>query len=82
MKSNRYTLDRFEGDYAIFLKRPKEVEQLLIARTELDATITEGAIVKIEDNGHRYNVEKLDEATAESEKSVSSLLAKLQAKNK
>ncbi|MER1999481.1 MAG: DUF3006 family protein, partial [Lysinibacillus sp.] len=48
MKSNCYTLDRFEGEYAIFLKRPKEVEQLLIARTELDATITEGAIVKIE----------------------------------
>ena len=82
MKSNRYTLDRFEGDYAIFLKRPKETEQLLIARAELDPTISEGAIVKIEDNGLSYKVEKLDNATAESEKSISSLLAKLQGKNK
>lgn len=82
MKLNSYTLDRFEGDYAIFLKRPREVEQILIARSDLDASLTEGAVVTIEDNGQRYIIEKLDAATAESESRVSSLLAKLQAKNK
>ena len=35
MSSNKYTLDRFEGDYAVFLKRPDETEQLLIHRNDI-----------------------------------------------
>ena len=78
MKS--YTLDRFEGDYAVFLKRPEEVEQLLIHRMDLTENISVGPVVSIEDNGHRYIVQKLDADTTEAEKHVSSLLAKLQEK--
>lgn len=82
MKSNSYTLDRFEGDYAVFLKRPDEVEQLLIHRMDLTTNIRVGSIVSIEDTGQRYIVRKLKHETAAAEQRVSSLLAKLQAKNK
>lgn len=56
MKS--YTLDRFEGDYAVFLKRPEEVEQLLIHRMDLTENISVGSVVSIEDNGQRYIIQK------------------------
>lgn len=75
-----YTLDRFEGDYAVFLKRPEEVEQLLIHRMDLTENISVGSVVSIEDNGQRYIIQKLDAETTEAEKHVSSLLAKIQAK--
>lgn len=75
-----YTLDRFEGDYAVFLKRPEEVEQLLIHRMDLTENISVGSVVSIEDNGQRYIIQKLDAETTEAEKHVSSLLAKLQEK--
>lgn len=75
-----YTLDRFEGDYAIFLKRPEELEQLLIHRMDLTENISVGSVVSIEDNGQRYIVQKLDSETIEAKKHVSSLLTKLQAK--
>lgn len=82
MKSNSYTLDRFEGDYAIFLKRPDEVSQLLIPRTELDLSLKQGAVVSIEDTGHKYIVRKLNAETVQAENRVNNLLAKLQQKNK
>ncbi|RKQ15654.1 DUF3006 family protein [Ureibacillus endophyticus] len=47
MESNLYTLDRFELDYAIFLKRPEETDQLLIHRSEILTPIKEGDIVQI-----------------------------------
>ena len=75
-----YTLDRFEGDYAVFLKRPEEVEQLLIHRMDLTENISVDSVVSIEDNGQRYIIQKLDAETTEAEKHVSSLLAKLQEK--
>ena len=54
MNFNNYTLDRFEGDYAIFLKRPEEIDQLLIHRTEIDVPVKEGDIVQITDDGEKY----------------------------
>lgn len=80
MTVNIYTLDRFEGEYGIFLKRSEEVEQLLIARIDLDSSLAEGDVVSIEDTGLSYNVQKLVEETEDAKQRVSSLLQKLQQK--
>lgn len=59
MKSNIYTLDRFEVDYAIFLKRPEETDQLLIHRSEILTPLKEGDIVQIHDTGEEYEIQLL-----------------------
>ncbi|MCP1145881.1 DUF3006 family protein [Lysinibacillus endophyticus] len=56
MEPNLYTLDRFELDYAIFLKRPEETDQLLIHRSEILTPIKEGDIVQIHDTGEEYEI--------------------------
>lgn len=82
MKSNRYTLDRFEGDYAIFLKRPDEVSQLLIHRIDLGVQLQQGDIVAIEDEGSRFKITKLGTETNAAQQRIGGLLEKLQKKNK
>lgn len=77
MNYNNYTLDRFEGDYAIFLKRPEETEQLLIHRTDISTQLKEGDIVRIEDDGFEYKVEVLHEETATKKQHVNDLLQQL-----
>lgn len=79
---NKYTLDRFDGDYAIFLKRPEEMEQLLIHRTELDSTLKEGDIVAISDNGHTYDITVLKEETMNQKQRIQQLMQQLRNKNK
>ena len=81
MKSNSYSLDRFEGDYAIFLKRPDEVSQLLIHRMDLQVQLEEGDVVVINDSGGRYEVTKLEAETKDAHQRVNHLLQKLQQKN-
>lgn len=82
MNSNKYTLDRFEGIYAIFLLRPYETDQLIIEKSELGVELREGDIVEITDTGYGYNIIKLDEQTATTEQRVQDLLQKLRNKNK
>ena len=59
----KYTLDRFEGDYAIFLLRPKETKQLLIHRSDLTMELKQGDIASIHDNGRTYEVTVVNEET-------------------
>lgn len=82
MNSNKYTLDRFEGIYAIFLLRPYETDQLIIEKSELGVELREGDIVEITDTGYGYNIIKLDEQKATTEQRVQDLLQKLRNKNK
>lgn len=82
MSLNKYTLDRFEGDYAIFFKRPEETEQLLIHRSEISVEVKEGDIVQIKDNGEIYEIEVLKDETAAKKKSVKNLLEELKNKNR
>lgn len=77
MSSNKYTLDRFEGDYAVFLKRPDETEQLLIPRNAIQVTVKEGDIVQIDDNGDSYKIEVLEAATKAAQDRINDLLARL-----
>ena len=81
VNSNKYTLDRFEEDYAVFLKRPNETEQLIIHRNDIQVPVKQGDIVQIDDNGESYKIEVLEAETKAAEDRVNDLLAKLR-KNK
>ena len=78
---NKYTLDRFEGDYAVFLKRPDETEQLLIHRNDIQVSVKQGDIVQIDDDGESYKIEVLEAETKAAQDRVNELLARLR-KNK
>lgn len=78
----KYTLDRFDGNYAIFLKRPEETEQLLIHRNDLDNTLKEGDIVAISDNGRTYDITVLSEETTNQKQRIQQLMQQLRDKNK
>ena len=47
MSSTKYTLDRYEGEYGIFLKVNDEATQKIIHRSEMKERIREGDIVRI-----------------------------------
>jgi len=81
VKSSKYTLDRFEGDYAIFLKRPDETEQLIIEQNEVNVKLREGDIVEITDNGYGYTFQKLEADTQAAEGRVKNLLDQLKNKS-
>lgn len=82
MSYHKYTLDRFDGDYAVFLKRPEETEQLLIQRTEILVTLQEGDIVSIQDDGGKYLIEVLqDEMNAQKDR-IQQLMKKLRDQSK
>ena len=80
MNYNKYTLDRFDGDYAIFLKCPDETEQLLIHHAEISSELKEGDIVSIEDDGFNYTINILQEETGNQKKRVNNLLQQLRNK--
>ena len=77
MKSNKYTLDRFEGGYAVFLKRPDETEQLIIHRNDIKVTVKQGDIVQIDDSGDSYKMEVLEAETKAAQDRINDLLARL-----
>ena len=81
MSSNKYTLDRFEGDYAVFLKRPDETEQLIIHCNAIQVAVKQGDIVQINDDGESYKIEVLEAETKAAQDRVNDLLARLR-KNK
>lgn len=78
----KYTLDRFEGDYAIFLQRPDETKQLPIHRADIAIEVKQGDIVEVHDNGHTYEVTLLKEETTIQKDRISNLMQQLRDKNK
>ncbi|TQR15312.1 DUF3006 domain-containing protein [Psychrobacillus soli] len=82
MKSNKYTLDRVEGELAVFLKYPSETETLHISTSELDEGVKEGDIVLISIENDIYKVERLVENTANQREKVQGLLEKLKNQRK
>ena len=74
---NKYTLDRFEGEYAIFLKRPEEKEQILIHRSEIEVPVKQGDIVRIQDDGKMYYIEVLHDETAAQKDRIQQLMQQL-----
>lgn len=82
MKSNKYTLDRFENNIAVFLKYPNETESLLIDRQELNETFQEGDIVRILVFDHTYKIERLEDETTTQKHSIQQLLDQLKNEKK
>ncbi len=80
VNSNKFTLDRFEGDYAIFLRQPEETEQKIIHRTELNTEVKQGDIVTIDEDGKHFLVTVLTDETAMQKDKMSSLMQKLRDK--
>lgn len=77
MNSNKYTLDRFEGDYAVFLKSPNETEILQIICSDLKVKLKQGDIVNISLIEDKYEIELLVEETTNQKEKVRRLLEQL-----
>ena len=63
VSSTKYTLDRYEGDYAIFLMANDETVQKIIHRTEMNVEVAKGDIVLISE-GPVIEITPLEEETA------------------
>ncbi|WP_252503303.1 DUF3006 domain-containing protein [Sporosarcina sp. Marseille-Q4943] len=76
----KYTLDRIDDGFYVFLKRDDESDQLIIPLEEVKVNLNEGDIVEIEKNEAGYQFHVLIEETDDMKEKVSNLLEKL--KNK
>ena len=77
----KYTLDRFEEGFAVFLKFPEEEEQLLIEKRDIEADLREGDIVEINKWEGKYDIKILEQETANQKKRIEELIEKLTNKN-
>ncbi|MEB2280680.1 DUF3006 domain-containing protein [Lysinibacillus xylanilyticus] len=81
MSSTKYTLDRIEDGYAVFLKYPKEEEQLIILQSAMNKTVQVGDRVLIEEIDGIYQIEILKEETEQKKVEIQSLMDRLRKKN-
>ena len=77
MSSTKYTLDRYEGDYAIFLMAENETITKIIHRSELNIELAEGDIVLIDDEQTPIHITLLQEETAAKREKISNMIEKL-----
>ncbi|MDM5230327.1 DUF3006 domain-containing protein [Lysinibacillus pakistanensis] len=82
MSSTKYTLDRIEDGYAVFLKYPEEEEQLIILQSAMNKPVQVGDRVLIEEINDIYHIEILLEETEQQKTEVKSLMERLRNKNK
>lgn len=82
MSSTKYTLDRIEDGYAVFLKYPEEEEQLIILQSTMNKPVQVGDRVLIEEINDIYHIEILLEETEQKKAEVKSLMERLRNKNK
>lgn len=82
MSSTKYTLDRIEDGYAVFLKYPEEEEQLIILQSAMNKPVQVGDRVLIEEINDIYHIEILLEETEQQKAEVKSLMERLRNKNK
>ncbi|MFS0577286.1 DUF3006 family protein [Sporosarcina sp. 179-K 3D1 HS] len=80
VNKGKYTLDRIEEDQYVFLKHPKEENQLLIPENDITGEISEGDIVLICRSESGYEIEVLIEETEITREKVDNIIEKL--KNK
>lgn len=59
---------------SVFLKRPKETEQLIIHRVDINVPLTEGDIVKIIDHGETFKIVVLKDETIEKKAQIENLI--------
>jgi len=82
VSSTKYTLDRIEDGYAVFLKYPEEEEQLIILQSAMNKPVQVGDRVLIEEINDIYHIEILLEETEQKKAEVKSLMERLRNKNK
>ncbi|MGE8000182.1 DUF3006 domain-containing protein [Lysinibacillus sp. NPDC093190] len=81
MSSTKYTLDRIEDGYAVFLKYPEEEEQLIILQSAMNKPVQVGDRVLIEEIDDIYQIEILKEETEHKKAEIQSLMDRLRRKN-
>ncbi|MFC9542054.1 DUF3006 domain-containing protein [Lysinibacillus sp. NPDC056959] len=81
MNSTKYTLDRIEDGYAVFLKYPAEEEQLIILQSAINKPVQVGDRVLIEEMDGIYQIEILKEETEQKKADIQSLMDRLRRKN-
>lgn len=77
----KYTLDRIEDGYAVFLKYPEEEEQLIILQSAINKPVQVGDCVLIEEIDDFYQIEILKEETEQKKAEIQSLMDRLRKKN-
>lgn len=80
VSSTKYTLDRIEDGYAIFLKYLDEEEHVIIAMSAIDKEVQEGDRVMIEEIGDTFHIEILKEETTEKKEEMQRLMDRLRHK--
>lgn len=81
VSSTKYTLDRIEDGYAVFLKYPEEEEQLIILQSAMNKTVQVGDRVLMEETDGIYQIEILKEETEQKKVEIQSLMDRLRKKN-
>ena len=81
VNSTKYTLDRIEDGYAVFLKYPEEEEQLIILQSAMNKPVRVGDRVLIEEVDGIYQFEILKEETEQKKANIQSLMDRLRRKN-
>jgi len=79
--STKYTLDRIEDGYAVFLRYPEEEEQLIILQSVMNKAVRVGDRVLIEEIDGIYQIEILKEETEQKRVEIQSLMDRLRRKN-
>lgn len=81
VSSNKYTLDRIEDGYAVFLKFPEEEEQLIISQSAMNKPVRVGDRVQIEEKDGIYYIEILQDETQQKRADIQSLMNRLRNKH-
>jgi hypothetical protein len=83
IQCNKYTLDCFEGDVAIFLLREDETKEVIIPKAQLPGNFKKGDIVEIQFNrdGSIQSSILLEVETETARAKANSLLSKILEKN-
>ncbi|WP_217581887.1 DUF3006 domain-containing protein [Lysinibacillus sp. GbtcB16] len=81
MSSTKYTLDRIEDGYAVFLKYPEEEEQIIILQSAMNKPVVVGDRVQIEEIEGIYHIEILREETEQKKADIQNLMDRLRHKH-
>ncbi|MEC2075746.1 DUF3006 domain-containing protein [Metabacillus fastidiosus] len=84
MRTNIYTIDRFERDFAVLLLREDETVQIDVPRHKLPEYVKEGMILSVffDKEGNIANTEVFEAATEAAHENAQQLLEKIMNKNK
>lgn len=77
----KYTLDRLDDGFYVFVEKGAEENQLLVPENEVTVSLAEGTIVQISKDESGYRIEKLEQETMDRKQQVADLIEKLKNKH-